>query len=272
MKSYLIRCENLEQAVRDWDWKISDHTEEVRDALEQAVLPYASYISPESVRPGDIVSVSLHSDMARFNRALKLNVGSGMFDRNLEEALSGHKAGDEFSCRIPQGEVVCRIVEISRLVLPEVSDEIALEQGIAGVSTAEELKKYYYKEACGEELRPQIGEFLKCFCDKCEFFISEEDICLMDEEELQRCREISIGMGKVFDEMRGNEMLGAVGCHDIDEFRDMIRALHIGNLKKALIASTRTREAFSLESEQVYIQIHKLEEEILRQVTGENFF
>ncbi|MCD8022225.1 MAG: hypothetical protein LUF30_04385 [Lachnospiraceae bacterium] len=277
LKSTLIRMENLEDAIRKWSWNVQIGEAKVQENLYQAALPYANYVDADTIQAGDILTVEMKSTLPRYNRTLKLNVGSGMFDLALEAGLPGKHTGEEYHYTLTQSEsasqmvVTYHILEIRRLVVPEVNDEIARAQKIPDVQTAAELRRYYEIESVRDMVSQQSADFLDTYCGSCEFSIDAGEIQAMDAAELERCREIARNMGKDFDQMQGYEMQSAVGCENVEAFKIVIHDMHIRNLKLALIAAQFTGEDFTLEAGTIYEQIDKLREKVLRAVTADFF-
>lgn len=234
MRSKILRACDLMQAVQDFPWKARPDEKSADEKMYQIALPHKRYEQAETVAPGDVVSITMRAEHKKFNRTIKLQVGSNMFDRELEAALVGKMPNREYSLEHPVGTVAYCIGDIQRLVIPEVTDEMAVAAEMEGVHTARALRQYYLKQALKEELRNEAFGFVEKFLKQWEFSIDEAELDEMDEEEMERCRQISRSMNLVFDEMTEEQLLGAVGCHNIPEFRTMIHGFHTKVLSAAL--------------------------------------
>lgn len=237
MKSAVLYEYDLKKAVTDTDWDITIDKKKLQDALHQVALKYSSYAAADTAQKGDILSAKLESDLTRYNRQLQLNLGSGLFDKELEDDMLGKSTGKAYSVHLSGTDVTYEILEISRLVVPELTDEMAKKEGIPGVETVAQLIGYYTEADFREQLSRKMNPFLKSYLEKCSFELSPEDIDFLDEQELERCRKIARSMGLVFDEMKGEQMQGAVGCENIDEFKTMIHGLNTENLMLALLGA-----------------------------------
>ncbi len=237
MKSVVKFTYDLKKAVEETAWDITPDEQKIRDALHQVAIKYGSYQSVDIAQKGDILSLNLKSDNKRYNRQLKLNIGSGLFDKELEANLVGKSKGKTYAVKLTAAEVEFEILEISRMAIPSLTDEMAKNEGVDGVDTVEALRSHFAEIDFREQLNVQLNPFIEDYLGKCSFEICEEDIVLLDEWELERCRAIAKDMGLVFDEMKGEQMQGAVGCEDIEEFKTMIHRLNSENLKMALLGA-----------------------------------
>lgn len=232
MRSRVIRSAPVEVLVGQYAWKTMPDYQFADEQLYQVALKYKKYDAVNMIAAGDVAALILVSETKKFNRKLKLQVGANMFDRELETALIGAEAGKTITVSHSTGQITCTVDAIQRLVVPALTDEMAQQLQIDGVSCAAELREYYLDESLKKQLQDEVFDFIPILLDEWEFAIEEQDLSDMDEYEMERCRGISRSMGKVFDEMTEQELLGAVGCHNIPEFRAMIHEYH----KKALSA------------------------------------
>lgn len=234
MRSKVIKPYSIEKAVRAHTWNAKPDRKAAQDELYQVALKYKRYEPVNQIAPGDIISIAMKSDAKKFDRSLKLQVGSNLFDKILESELSSKLVGQEYRLAHPAGEIVYTVGDAKRLIVPAVSNDMVKELGIAGVETPTALLNHYLRESMKKELYDEVYEFIPTLLDQWDYAIEEEDICRMDEYEMERCRGISVFMGMVFDEMTEQELLGAVGCRNIPEFRAMIHEYHQKSLRAAL--------------------------------------
>lgn len=234
MKSKVLKECALAQAVASYNWKSKPDQQSAEKSLYQIALPYKFYEVVPAVAPGDVVTVTMRSVHKKFNRTTKLQVGSNMFDKTLEEALIGKTVDTDYSQEHAMGKVEYRISDIQRLVVPAVTDEMAKAVGIASIETVAELRAYYVAEGLKKQLNLEVYDFVPVFLAQWQFLIEEEDLYEMDELEMERCRGISRSMNMVFDEMTEAQLLGAVGCPSIPAFREMIHGHHRKTLSAML--------------------------------------
>ena len=81
-----------------------------------------------TVEKGDVAVLALVSELPRFNRPMvQVAVGSGMYDRELEEQLVGRTAGKTFEVQIQGKPVTVTVKQAARTVFPEPTDEMVAE-------------------------------------------------------------------------------------------------------------------------------------------------
>lgn len=232
MKSKVLNSSPLELAVAKYPWQAMPDQKKAQEQIYQIRLKYKHYEEGNVVESGDVAAVTMESEHKKFNRTLKLQVGSNMFDKELEAALVGKQVNTDYVLEHSVGTIRYRIGNIQRLVVPELDDEMAVQANIEGVSTAAALEQYYIEEELKKDLRNEAFDFLPDYLMQWDVELSPSELEEMDEREMERCRGISRSMDMVFDEMTEEQLLGAVGCHNIPEFRKMIHSYH----RKALTA------------------------------------
>ncbi len=209
-----------------------------KESMDKVALKYHTYISADDINVGDIVSLKMSSDQKKFNRSIKLNVMSGMFDKDFEQFLVGKKKNELYTYIREGLSVNVTIEDITRLVIPDVNDEMAKKEGIEGVNTVAELEQYFLKNELRTGLTNEFySNFVNFYIGKCEFEVDNQDIEYMIECEMNRCREIAKTMNMVFDEMTEDQLAGAVGCRTIAEFKIMLNKVYNKNLRVALTAA-----------------------------------
>lgn len=234
MNSKVIRSASVEALVGQHPWRATPDYKAMEEQIYQVTLKHKKYGAVETIAVGDIAALTLVSETKKFNRKLKLQVGANMFDRELEAALVGGEAGKTFAVSHSAGQITCTVEAIQRLVVPALTDEMAQKLQIEGISTAAALKEHYLQESLKKQLLDEVFDFIPAFLDQWEVAIDEQDLIEMDEHEMERCRGISRSMGQVFDEMTEEQLLGAVGCRNIPEFRAMIHEYHKKTLRALL--------------------------------------
>ncbi len=238
MKSKVLSSSPLELAVAKYPWQSVPNTQKAQEQIYQIRLKYKHYEEVDTVQSGDIVTVAMVAEHKKFNRTLKMQVGSNMFDKELESALLGKQTGTDYVLEHSVGTVRYRIENVQRLVVPELNDEMAAQAEIDGVSTAAGMEKYYIEEELKKELHTEAFDFLPDYLMQWDIDLSPSELDEMDEREMERCRAISRSMDMIFDEMTEQQLLGAVGCHNIPEFRKMIHSYHRETLTAMLVEAT----------------------------------
>lgn len=226
MRSKVIRSASVEALVGQHSWQATPDCEAMHEQIYQVTLKHKKYDAVETIASGDIAALTLVSEAKKFNRKLKLQVGANMFDRELEAMLIGNAAGETYTVSHPAGQITYTVEAIQRLVVPALTDDMVKSLQVEGVATVAALEEYYLSESLKKQLQDEMYDFIPEFLNHWEFAVDEQDLFDMDEHEMERCRAISRSMGEVFDEMTEEQLLGAVGCHNIPEFRAMIHEYH----------------------------------------------
>lgn len=235
MRSQVRQIYDMEKAAVNWKWKTCADEGAVQESMYQVALKYRTYERVDVIAKEDIVSIAMQSELKKFNRTTKLSVGRNLFDRDFEEQLIGRAVGQAYRYRYGSTEISYTILDAVRLFVPAVSDEMAKAEGIEGVTSERALYAYYRAQNLKEKRLNEFSAFVKDYHSFCEFSICEADLDEMCECEMDRCREISEKMGKVFDDMPEEELSAAVGCKTIPEFKAMIRDYYRTTLRVGLI-------------------------------------
>lgn len=246
MRSQVIRSASVEVLAAGYSWKATPDYKAMDEQIYQVTLKHKKYDAVKTIAAGDVAALILVSETKKFNRKLKLQVGANMFDRELEAALVGSEAGKTCTLSHSAGQIICTVESVQRLVVPALTDEMARQLQIEGVSCAAELREYYLDESLKKQLQNEVFDFIPILLDEWKFAIDERDLSQMDEHEMERCRAISRSMGQLFDDMTEQELLGAVGCRNIPEFRAMIREYHQKTLRAMLAEAHLSGQDVSL--------------------------
>lgn len=259
MKSKIIRMYNLEKAVSEWAWSRDANEGIVQENIYQVGLKYKRYESERLVQYEDIVALSMRGPTKKFNRRAKVRVGIGLFDKEFEAELMEKEKGNGYRFKHTAGEISYDIEDIQRLVVPLVDDEMARAEGIDGVTNERELREYFRVRAMKAQYESESYAFIENFVGLCEYELSEKDIEELVERELNRCRSVSEKMGNVFDELTEEQLLGAVGCRSISEFKEMLRSYYKKILCAAMYAAkTEGEEEENLSAEKLFDYYVKL--------------
>lgn len=157
-----------------------DMDSELSTDIETVLLMHKGYTEVTKVEKNDIVTLSLKSELPKFNKEnLGVNAGMGMFSQELEEALIGHSTGDSFTAEVQGKPVEVKIVGCKRLTVPELTDEFVKSLSIDAITTVDDYKKHltekkleFYHEGYTEMYALQLFSET---CEKCEWDIDPEE-------------------------------------------------------------------------------------------------
>lgn len=236
MLSRIVSTVSLNEILKTDPWIAVPNEIEVNKQVEQYCLGFKKYIPVQTVETGDIVTVELKSNTDFFNRTIKINVGKGFFDKELENRLLGMTLDETAVAEhYKAGNVTIHVIEILRLCIPQLTDELAMCSQLDGVRTADEYRRYISKELMREEAFQKAYDYFIKIIEKSVFSIDESEIDSLVEQEMNRCRSIAKEQGLVFDEMSKEQLLGSVGQPDIPSFKRMVRELYTEQLSIALL-------------------------------------
>ena len=189
MKSHIENfCNYMDLPLEDMTVNISEEEllSEIQNEMESVRLSHRKLRSVKFVERGDTVCLSLTGTEGKYNKkSLKLNVGMGLFDKELEEILIGHEVGDIFETAISKGKVGVEILSCERAVLPEMDDEFVRSLDIENVSTVssyEDYLKSYYTDFFRRE-------YLAYFAEELLLAALDQSVLFLDEEEFESCCE-----------------------------------------------------------------------------------
>lgn len=235
--SKMIRASSVDDILTLDNWFPTIDESKVQEQISRFCLQFITYQPQQEVATGDIVTADLVSDTAKFNRNLKINVGKGFFDKELEAKLCGVRLHEPTSIQhSTAGVITVTVTDIQRLQVPPLTDEIVARGNLEGIHTAEEYRQSIRREIAKEDILQKAYEYLDTLSAQSDFDIDQGEIEALVEKEMDRCRDIARSQGTVFDEMSKEQLLGAVGQPDIPSFKNMIRGMAAGWLKTALLA------------------------------------
>ncbi len=111
-----------------------------------------------ALEKGDAAVLTLISELSRFHRPMvPVAVGSGMYDRELEEQLLGRTVGETFTAQVQGTPVTVTVKQATRVVFPELTDKLVAEhaasqEGMETVRTVVDFRRWV-EERYREEKR-----------------------------------------------------------------------------------------------------------------------
>lgn len=120
--AYLDKYWKREDAIRrlptDAELKEIARKGIVNDQLVLSPLPAGA-----PAQLGDTVTLATASALPKFNKPqVTVSIGRGLYDKGLEEAVAGHRAGDHFSVEVQGTPVEVTVLAIRRKTAPEPTD------------------------------------------------------------------------------------------------------------------------------------------------------
>ncbi len=154
---------------------------DVDEAVRKALLKGRQVLMPmgvgQGIEAGDVVTLAVRSQLPRFNKsAVPVTVGSGFYDKELEQALLGHHVGDSFTTLVKGTEVQVTVLEAKRRSVPTLKDEMVEELGIPDVHTLSQYRVYYQKQMMNTALGRVLYELMTAVSSDYPVEVAQEDI------------------------------------------------------------------------------------------------
>ncbi|MGG4132512.1 hypothetical protein ABEW19_30110 [Paenibacillus illinoisensis] len=187
LKSTLIKLANYKDMEITDDMRGEPLNEnEIEGFLDKLAKRNVVTTDVEKIESGDFAVLNLKADQERFNRKnLKLTVGLGMFNSELETQVIGMSRGEVKTLNVHGHDVLVDVQSVQRRSLAEVSNEIILSLNIKGVTTVSEYKAHLINMDLKEKRTSAICQNIVDFViNNSEFAISEEDISYLYQLQL----------------------------------------------------------------------------------------
>ena len=229
----------LTRAVSAWDYRQGDLSafcapfavdeEKLAESLLSLRRKHAQYLPADRVEPGDIVTLRCRSEKPKFQKdAVTVNVGKGLYSRELEAQLPGLTAGEEKTLTAEGAEVTVQALKLQRTVLPELTDEFVAGH-FESVHTLAELKDWFVRQQLEEHLETQAARAAESLKDqalaKSEFLVDEEERRLVRAEGEKIVRDMWDFNGQPLDQMTGEQARELLGHPSVQSYIDWFAGL-----------------------------------------------
>lgn len=110
-----------------------------------------------AVEADDMVTLCCQSSNAKFNKEkVTLKVGRGLYDIDLEQSIIGMQKGDQKVVTLGDFSVDVKVLDIKRMVLPELNDENVKGFGIKGIGSVADLEQFYINLQHQEDIEETV--------------------------------------------------------------------------------------------------------------------
>ena len=197
------------------------------DALEQELLRVRSRFTKwdkgSVINEGDMAVLRLTSAEARFNKEkVKLVVGSGMFNKEIEAFAIGMSLGGSKTVKVGEADVLIEVTDVMNRIIPELTDEMAASIGIEGVSDIESLREHLItaqKQRHFEETSYEpVNALIDIVLDNSEFVLNRADWELMVTRRIDRARELFRQEGMDIEKIPPEDFKGRIPVKSYHEF------------------------------------------------------
>ena len=182
------------------------------------LVPVGNDVGAEN---GNVVTFSISGGEGRFSgNNLRLTLGQGMYDSEVEALMLGKKAGDVYDVAVKGKSLCIKILDICRKEVPSVNDETVKAEQIEGVNTLAEYHDKVKDELITTEIYNITGEIIGQLMDNApEEELNEKVIEQLEKLELEFFdNQFKKEKGKGIYEMSPDELKEELGCETISEF------------------------------------------------------
>ena len=117
----------------------SELQDEMANEIKKDLLSARVFSDADTAEAGDVAELRLISNRPKFNReSVKINLGLGLFNKELESGIIGHSKEDDFHVIVDGNIVKVTILSLKRRVSAELNDDFARSLGIEGIRTKED--------------------------------------------------------------------------------------------------------------------------------------
>ncbi len=147
-QKYWDTCMAQEDAVRSIPTE-EELKEQAIKAIVKDHLVLTTIGADEVAETGDSITMATVSNIPKFNKPnVKVSLGRGLYNKELEDMVLGKKIGDQFGLTIQEEPVSVTILDIQRKTAPQPTDEMAAALGMKDdhdqlLATVEDYIKYY---------------------------------------------------------------------------------------------------------------------------------
>ena len=201
MRSYILSVLDPEKVdLSGYLVPVSADEAKLEEELGRIILPYIHWDPVLEAAEGDLAVCHLTSTVPRFQKdRLKVLIGAGLFEPVLENAVIGMRPGDEKTVILPEGKVQVSLMEVSRKVIPQPSDEMVSRLGLEGVAGVEDYREYLRSQmrlelAKNLSMQP-LEHLIETVLEGSEFVLFKEDWETIVRQRLDRSRVLFLQEG-----------------------------------------------------------------------------
>lgn len=203
----------------------------IQDEISNIQNKGSKWESGVKVCKSDIVVCSLKSENPKFNKEkIKIVVGSGMFDSELENKLVGMVKGENKSIKINDELVYVEINDITHRVVAPFDDEVVASLGIEGVRTTTDFRNHLINQQKTEYIKeieyPAIQFAVSEVLTKSDVVVKKQEWKAAIEMELSKYKALSSLEGLVLEEMKDKDFDGKI---PVKSYHELIAMVQLNN-------------------------------------------
>ncbi len=216
MESKVLQAKDYRTVdLKEWIKPFVLDEETLEREFRRLTNPYIRWEPGDQAASGDLITCRLVSDCPRFHKdSVRFAVGSGMFHPGLEKLSVGMSVGETREMDLPEGRVALTVLEVTRKVVPEPTDDMAAKLGLEGVSDLASYRAYLAGQQKEKYLEKALYEPMQHLAEvmlaESEFVLSKEDWAAVVQRKLERCRVLCRQEGLVLEEMTPEQFNGRI--------------------------------------------------------------
>jgi oligoribonuclease (3'-5' exoribonuclease) len=198
----------------------------------------------DTVEKGDVVLLSLESELEKFNKKLvPVTVGGGLFDEELEKSLSGRNAGEIYTTYVAEKPVIITVKQITRSIYPEATDDmveeyVAEHDDLEGIHTVDEYRQAVIDEYI-ENQKQQIlyeatDEIIGYVLSHTDGTFDDDEVRALAEQDKAYIDEELKAEEKTLDSLTPEEYSVYFGVSSVEELEEMLYEENIQRIGMAL--------------------------------------
>lgn len=234
MKSTIQTLADYKQYPIEREVTISCPEEFITKELRHVVRPFKKVVPVEVAEPGDVAMLKLESSLPKFNKPMvPVTIGGGLFCKELEDQIAGHKVGETFAASADGEAVTVTVLKATRTQFPAPTDEMVAAYGeahtdYAGIKTLvqyrEKVVADYLKNARTDAIFGQLQEITDYVLTQSDWNFDEAEVAELEEAMLTDERSyVREQLGIELEDMTEEQLATYFGVPDWEGFRRAVR-------------------------------------------------
>ncbi len=234
MKSKINELADYREAPFQKEVTIACPAEHINVQMKHLTRKFKKTESVSEVAKGDVVVLSLVSELTKFNRPMvPITVGSRLFDEELEAQLIHHSCGESFTVTVQNQPVNVTIKQASRTLFPQPTDEMAAvyateHEEFAGITTVAQYRQKVIEDYCQKEKQSILYQTMD---DIMEYVLTHSDWDFDEDELAERVKAVKMEIntelkeekGQTLEDLSTEDLKILFGVESFDEMDTMLR-------------------------------------------------
>lgn len=243
--------------ISQYQTKFVPDEKSIATAMNRLMNKHITWSEGASAAIGDVVTCSMRSAIEKFSRSeIRITLGSGLFDREIEASLLGAKPEDEVSL-LKNGEPVkIQVLSVRNKHVPALTDEMVQVLNLQEVNTLDDYRRYltaqqkeeHFNANCYEPYRCIIKTVVECS----DIILKEADWQRNVDWELHKIRTYCEDEGMVLEEMKDDDWNGRVPVKSYFEFISLLQKTAWENVSLMILGYEEAKKKGYTPSQEEY--------------------